>query len=585
MKTMRTIMLSAFMLALGALGVEPAAEAQNALGDGRALDANLRVGSGGRNPARRDFASELRFRNAIVTGNVPGGFSFRGSVGYTAADDFRGDLGSNDIFDFQRDSLTSSLVGSGFRGTDALKLQMSLQMGGQGAAGSSPLIVRRAGTGASLSGGRVSSPTLDSGFATSTGSVDPYALPSGLLRSTSDYISTNAISLRVLGETQAPREQQEQAAPQRPALPLPGIDDERSTDFSGLPRGPKEVEQRAAAMVDRQQRLFAVASPLLGVSVKETPQYLNPTASNRLESTRLEGRVDGQVDEGAPTRIDSRVTYDDFLEGLERQAIPGAEEQGEEERPAPRDPTELLEPELPEEGRPEGADEAGPSDEFARRLDRLARSLAPESAFADDAEGEEAEEPLRGEALREEARALLGSEEFADIETLAPPTPADQRNLYLEHMTVAEEALRDGRYFDAEERFASAMRIRENDAMAAAGRVNAQIGAGMFLSAAVNLSQLFRAYPELIPARFDEQIMPDRERLEIIRGELRRHFGRSTELARRAALLYAYVSHQLRDRDGVEEGFAEIARITAERDEELDPLHDALRVIWIKSRR
>src|SRR5262245_45967120 len=76
-----------------------AAHAQDALGSGDALDRNSQVGSGGRNAQRpsNPYAS----RNAIITGEVIGGREFRGRVGYTAPGDFRGNLGSNDLYRFQ----------------------------------------------------------------------------------------------------------------------------------------------------------------------------------------------------------------------------------------------------------------------------------------------------------------------------------------------------------------------------------------------------------------------------------------------------------------------------------------------------
>ena len=75
----KNALLTAAILILAA-GAPPA-EAQNALGDGRVLDANPRVGSGGLNPAGRDFAAEVRFRNAIVTGNAPGATAISIEVG------------------------------------------------------------------------------------------------------------------------------------------------------------------------------------------------------------------------------------------------------------------------------------------------------------------------------------------------------------------------------------------------------------------------------------------------------------------------------------------------------------------------
>lgn len=77
----------------------------------------------------RDFAAEVRFRNSIVTGNVGGGKAFRGNVGYTDPMDFRGKLGSDDLFTFKRDSLFSGAAGLGVRGTDALQYQFALSTG------------------------------------------------------------------------------------------------------------------------------------------------------------------------------------------------------------------------------------------------------------------------------------------------------------------------------------------------------------------------------------------------------------------------------------------------------------------------
>src|SRR5690242_13610043 len=79
-----------------ALLVALASPAIAQIGTGRALDRNLQRGSGGVNPRSNSYADELRFRNAVVTGNAPGGFSFRGDVGYRAAGEFSSRLGSDD---------------------------------------------------------------------------------------------------------------------------------------------------------------------------------------------------------------------------------------------------------------------------------------------------------------------------------------------------------------------------------------------------------------------------------------------------------------------------------------------------------
>ncbi|MCX5691535.1 MAG: hypothetical protein NTV94_17380 [Planctomycetota bacterium] len=97
---------------------------QTALGNGRGLERDL-SGRGIGNVPRADFMAEVRRRNDLVTGNAVGGRSFRGDAGYRSADEFRGSLGSDDLFSFRRDSLGSGAAGTGFRGTSGLQYQYS----------------------------------------------------------------------------------------------------------------------------------------------------------------------------------------------------------------------------------------------------------------------------------------------------------------------------------------------------------------------------------------------------------------------------------------------------------------------------
>ena len=98
--------------ALAALGMIMAAACggrslgQDALGSGNALDANASQTSGGRNArtARIDYGA----RNLIVTDNVAAGRGFKGTVGYTARYDFRGETGSDDLYSFRADSALSA---------------------------------------------------------------------------------------------------------------------------------------------------------------------------------------------------------------------------------------------------------------------------------------------------------------------------------------------------------------------------------------------------------------------------------------------------------------------------------------------
>ncbi len=103
-RTRTAALLSA---ALGGLTLAPAGLAQQQVGsNGRALDANQQVGSGGVN--RLENQVDYQARNNLITGNVAGGFEFRDSVGYTTPGGFRDGLGSDDLFRFRAQSLPSS---------------------------------------------------------------------------------------------------------------------------------------------------------------------------------------------------------------------------------------------------------------------------------------------------------------------------------------------------------------------------------------------------------------------------------------------------------------------------------------------
>lgn len=139
-------------------------------GDGRLLDANPRLGSGGKNNYRtrnRQLTDPL-YNNLLITGNVTGGRSFKGDVGYRSPYEFQGDLGSTTLSDFMRDS-----VGSGSFS------------GGLGA--SQPYLPSSRGLGRSLGGGIVNtgdvansqSPALGAPIRQPEVYTNPFSSPAG----------------------------------------------------------------------------------------------------------------------------------------------------------------------------------------------------------------------------------------------------------------------------------------------------------------------------------------------------------------------------------------------------------------------
>ena len=160
--------------------------------------------------------------------------------------------------------------------------------------------------------------------------------------------------------------------------------------------------------------------------------------------------------------------------------------------------------------------------------------------------------------------------------------PRESGSLYAQHMRAGERLLGDGMWFIAEERFVAALTAKPGDAMAAIGRAHAQLGAGLYLSAAVNLADLLRAYPELAPVRYDAALLPGKERLERIRQQLRSRSLKDDANARNAGFLLAYLGFQTERPNDVREGFAVVDRVNEALQAKTDPLIPVLTELWSK---
>ncbi|RMD60077.1 MAG: tetratricopeptide repeat protein [Planctomycetota bacterium] len=523
-----------------------AAQGQNALGDGRALDANLRVGSGGVNPKGRDLLAEIRFRNAIVTGNAPAGMSLRVGVGYTAADDFRQDLGSNDTFAFDRDAVYSSIAGRGVRGIEALQWQMRLTTGGplDGGDGAQLLpVVSRAGSGAS--GSSLSGPAV----------IDPFTLRPRSLRSTTQYAASEALAPLVLG----------------------------------------------TAQLEEGERVYAVASPLRGVQMRSlSPDDLLPLPPSTLQALQelgtasKKGRDKEEERPASPFRLSGRIEPDQYSfdrvvsqlserleelrkkeEGAQGEAAQERIEPGRERREEGKEMEQL--PGAPAETAPAGEAPVGEAAAAAQRLqeklETIRQALAPVMEAPVGGREEEGEE--EGKAERYVRRLLASSSGLVVKELTAPGVDPD--TAYAQRMRAGEALLAQGRWFDAEEQFSRALAQAPGDPRASVGRVHAQIGAGLYVSAAVNLERLLLARPELAALRYDASLLPAARRLTVVTASLRRLIESGGPTARRAGLLLAYLGWQLGDAALTKEGVEAVERFSAKD----DPTLRLIRAVWL----
>ncbi len=512
------------------LAVSLPALGQNALGDGRALDNNLST-QGRVNTPVRDLAAETRFRNAIVTGNAPNGLSFRGDVGYTAAGEFRGDLGADDLFPFRRDSLTSGLAGAGIRGTAGLQYQFALTTGSR-----PPQDLIGTYT-VGRDGFNVNNQT-PTGF-TPRG-TNPDATPDILqrnpdielddrgtllwsLRSPSAYVANDGFHSTILASFR-----QSEHNGRRLGLTASGLRSVRISALEGDP-GPESVPDRRGSrppadesgrnparfddQIDRQMTTGGAQQPVDSRMDTQMGSGLGTAHDRALE--RLSGREDDDPAVSQRARIQ---LLRQRLSGEAPLAPMPEEEEGDDGAAPP--------------GTPGASDARSETSVSARERAVRQRMLGLDPALV---------EALGGE---DRVRALIS-------EDRASGDP------YGEQIMTGERLMARGRYFDAEERFATALAHKPGDVTAQIGRVHAQLGAGLYTSAAVNLRELLVANPEVAGMRYGDDLLPTPSRREAIVADLDRMMEDTpgSTVRRVGALLAAYLGYQTGDRPLVERAF------------------------------
>ncbi|MFU8829906.1 MAG: hypothetical protein ACNA8P_10810 [Phycisphaerales bacterium] len=591
--------VSTLLAAVAGLSLGGVASAQDALGAGDALDANPQVGSGGFNPLARDWQSEIAFRNAIVTGNVGGGREFRGNLGYSGVGDFRGALGSDMVFNFQRDSFYSGLATRRIRGIEATTIQFQGPTAGlrDGVGGlSGGMIINRPGAGTTAR--QVATGSTPQALFDELRAFDQI---NNTLRSTTAHMVRDASRPHIMGSASDGTNNFFITA-----SPLGGIDARDPLDpslISGRSYRPEEF--------DFDPR---ISIPGFRERAIEDRRLLDQIQDAEAIAERMPGH--NRVLEDLRTRALDRglLTSEDLAPAGDR---PSQDRRNIDQRPTqPTTPSGRPEIEFPDidsgipgsmldrgqlSGQGTGSSVSAVDDldrllrEFSGALESAAPTLGPSGYRPGGPELgptrlRRTEDPLARDP-REVDRDLTEQtmERMIDLlrdqtVTISRISPGEDTSLYAQHMRAGERLLSEGMWFIAEERFVAALSSRQGDAMAAIGRAHAQIGAGLYLSAAVNLSDLLRAYPELITVRYERSLLPGHERLDRIRQQLR---GRSVDNdanARNAGFLLAYLGYHT-DRPGdVREGFAVVERVNKALGTETDPLIPVLAELWSQPR-
>ncbi len=526
--------------------------AGRAAGSGNVLDANSQLGSGGANSSLVPL--DYNSRNLLVTGSVPGGRGFRGSVGYTADTDFRARVGSDDSYAFRADSafsnpafVTSPIARDRFLVSQGLGVfeyrRESTPLGGVAPVVDQPdsrLRLDRAN--AQMSFGRLNRELgSDREIATST--------------------SSTGVPLRYV------------------MSPLRGLQIEAIGD--PLARSGLSVYERARARQDIAAGLATMDDYKLvrdGISMQAP------------DSRRVDLRLKGDSAADRLRAESTKVLPKSYLDIVDSINKTGSNTNNATTNPA--DPTKPVDP----------ANPMNPSDAAQTPLDQVRDTLAPmrpkftrPGELKPEAKPEDKPKPAPGDLVVPQGIPVQNTETGVEARR-APILSVEDAALILRHgkkidtlsrddrrrvdelVQQGESALRDGDYFRAERRFEQAQALASENPLVEAGIAHAQLGAGLYLSSSLTLRNLFVAFPELIDAKYDRTLLPSPERLteavklirtRMIPGQDQPGYG----------LLLAYIGHQTVDRAMVEEGLAVIAG-----SEKLDLSRKLLEGIWLGPR-
>lgn len=533
---------------------------QNAMGAGDALDANLQVGSGGRNFRRPSGYSyqAVQARNLVVTNGVAGGRGFRGAVDYYAPGDFAAPTGDT-TYGYRRDSALSGLdYVSSPQQRDAFNI----------AQGVGVFQYRRDFT---------SLPEINTVTAAERIDDAQIRLDRATNNLTSRTLLTTAVAPADIGLVQVAQDQYARMT----ASPVRGLQYESPTsavprttydtalaneaaiegvDPSAMGLLPERFDpfRRAAGAPEAEPVDERITSPASGESRYQ--EILQRVYEN------YEGREGVVFDAAGVERM--RKDFDRLEARIERPRIGTAEDSRPETVSERRDG-------LPGERRPNPGLDLGPAD--GEEADESVLPGMPETrpdgtdAAATDAGSADDEEST----VRTKDELIDALAHRSQVSELVDPR---MRARVAEIVGQAEAAMRERDYFRAEDRFDLALKLNPGNPTLEGGRANAQIGAGLYRSAGVTLVGLFRKHEEMIDVGYDADLLPSRTRLRLAAQTIEEIVAKDPKGSSGLGVVVAYIGRQLGDRAMIEQGLDSVD------DPRLTTLMPQLRAVWLSDR-
>ena len=520
---------------------------------------------GGQNPIVVDPGAEFRRRNAVITGNAPGGRNFRGVVGYSSPFDFRGTLGSDDLFGFRSETLYSDprliQAAPNLRYGSALG-QLEVYRSGRGAVAAD---VQDAGVSSRRRADlQQQGIAFDPRLSELRRLVDATALEASLDRVVSQATGPLPVGMVRTQATEQPR----------------ALD---ASDLTGL--------QVRLADSDLAQFGVPMAVPLADAGL------LSPMDQARLLEDVREGRPISPVGGVfSDTFVDTRIDADDLGDRMDAQ-VPSTrvgeprEADSADSIPAWQRIREEIARRYASEGRGGDLVDGMPTEEELRELeqdlDQLRRGLGATPGAAPD--------PDRRDRPAGPADDLGGPDPDAEAEDPPPADPLDvlrmgrtlrhgerisslvspeDRSRAGELIGEAEQQLRAGEYFRAERTFTRALRLVPGHPTATVGLAHSRLGAGLYIPAAMVLRDLFTFQPEMIGATYADELVPNRPRLLRALETVRNRIGQTDDDADNGLML-AYIGRLLEREGIVVEGLGVMRAADAD-----DPLLPLLAAVW-----
>jgi len=612
------IPLASALLALGTLAAfvpAQAASAQNALGGGDALsrdmrhsdprrtsnsgvlDANTRVGAYGDNgtggPSNKvDYYS----RNLIVTGDVGGGRQFRGSVGYREQSEFTGQTGSDDNRFWRAYSVYSSpyMAQSNYN-----PYQASQSFGA--------IMYTRTYSGASARDILTNQQPLDARIA-----FDRFTADSGKkMKRQADIIdpanardTSERLNWRVSQAISAASTRDERKEIQlddalanmglstydRQRLRQDILQGRTRRDMVGEPLGNNSLLPGSSLAEDARIR------PTLTPEYSSIYDALRERAGNRIP----EPTSDADRKARAATIERELGTDMDWLRGqLIRSGVEGGQRGVNGPRGEKKPGTEGTQPGGANTGTTQ--ENAGPGTDpnakpGAKTIetdgsDGMGAKSGTKSGAKSDGKDGDAKTDGKGGTDGKSADGADSKPSVDDLafilrhgrkmQSLVPEDSSAIRDM----MELGATAMSRGDFFRAEERYASVLQVLPNSAAALAGVTNAQLGAGLSVSAALSLRKLYAMHPEMIDTHLGTDVLPPSVRMDAALGSARARLAAASAPDAAAdvksdrfdfGLLIGYIGYQTDRPEVIREGLDAMRAVRPD-----DVMLDLLQRIWL----